>query len=269
MKVRNKTIIVTGGGSGIGRELVLHLLSKGVKVVAIDINEPGLNETEAIASVTNERLITMVTDITDEAAVAALPEIIKTRVGAVDGLINNAGIMHPFVTFNDIGVDVIERVLKVNLFGTIYMTKAFLPVLLERPEAHLLNLASMAAFLPLPGQSAYCASKAAIMLLTEVLHSELSETGVGVTVALPGGVDTNIIKNAGVKFSKEILDSNKSYKMLSPVNAAQMMVKAIEQNKYRIIVGKDATFMDKLNRLNPAYAAKFIYKNMKNLLPSS
>ena len=174
--------------------------------------------------------------------------------------------MHPFIRFNDLGFDVIERVLNVNLFGTINMIKAFLPLLLERPEAHLVNLSSMAGFLPLGGQSAYCASKAAIKLLTEVLNSELSDSHVGVTVVLPGGVETDISKNAGVKISQEILDSNKSYKMLSPVKAAQMIVEAIEDKKYRIVLGKDAIFMDRLYRLNPAYAAKFIYKNMKKLL---
>src|SRR4051794_22784144 len=135
MKVQNKVIVVTGAGGGIGRELVLNLLSKGARVVAIDINEAALHETVAKAGNSKDVLITMVADITDKASVGLLPEKIIAQFGAVDGIINNAGIMHPFVRFNDLDHNAIERVIRVNLFGTIYMIKAFLPYLIKRPEA--------------------------------------------------------------------------------------------------------------------------------------
>src|SRR4051794_17165308 len=116
MKLEDKVVVVTGGGGGIGRELVLHLLSKEARVVALDINEAGLKETIAVASAAKGRLSTMVADITNRETVEMLPERIQAEVGPVDALINNAGIMHPFIKLNDLGFETIERVMKVNLF---------------------------------------------------------------------------------------------------------------------------------------------------------
>ena len=104
----------------------------------------------------------------------------------VDGIINNAGIIQPFVRLNDLSYESIERVINVNLYGTLYMIKTFLPHLLTRPEAHIVNISSMGGFLPVPGQTIYGASKAAVKLLSEGLHSELMNTHVMVTVAISG-----------------------------------------------------------------------------------
>jgi short-subunit dehydrogenase len=268
MKVQNKVIVVTGAGGGIGRELVLHLLSKGARVVAIDVNETALQETAAKVGNGKDMLMTVMADITDKVAVEAIPEKIISRFGTVDGIINNAGIMHPFQRFNDLAFDVVERVLNVNLFGAMYMIKTFLPYLIKRPEANITNLSSMAGFLPLPGQSIYCASKAAIKLLTEVLHSEFTDTNVNVTVVMPGGIDTNITKNSGATISEEVIKGNKAYKMVSPARAANIIVEGIERNKQRVLIDTDASFMDCFYRFNPSYAAKFIFNKMKILLPA-
>ncbi len=268
MNVQNKVIVVTGAGGGIGRELVLRLLTKGARVAAVDINETALQETAAKARTGTDLLMTLIADITDKETVAALPEKVIDHFGTVDGIVNNAGIMHPFLPFNDLGFDAIERVLRVNLLGTMQMTKAFLPYLLKRPEAHITNVSSMAGFMPLPGQSIYCASKAAVRLLTEVLHSELTNTKVKAMVVMPGGIDTNITKNSGATISNEVIKGKKAYKMTSPARAAQIIIAGVEQNKSRVLVGSDAKIMDRLYRLNPVYAAKVIYNQMKVLLPA-
>src|SRR5438067_164603 len=198
MKVQNKVIIVTGGGSGMGREIVLNLLSKGAKVIAIDINETALQEMVAIANDKKNSLSTFVVDITNRASVEVLLNDALDCFGAVDGIINNAGIIQPFIKVKDLSYDVIGRVINVNLYGTLYMVKTFLPHLLTRPEAHIVNISSMGGFLPVPGQTIYGASKAAVKLLTEGLNSELADTNVKVTVVFPGAVGTNIMKNSGV-----------------------------------------------------------------------
>lgn len=267
MKVQNKVILVTGGGSGMGRELVLNLLSKNAKVVAIDINENGLQETVTLAGAAKDKLSTFIVDITSKAAVEAFFEKAITQFGFVDGIINNAGIIQPFVKVNDLSYDAIERVMNVNFYGTLYMTKTFLPHLLTRPEAHIMNISSMGGFLPVPGQSIYGASKAAVKLLTEALHSELSNTNVKVTVVFPGAVNTNITKNSGLKVPAQAGTENKSMKVLSPAKAAEIMINGMEKDSYRVMVGKDASFMDYIYRFNPSYAAKFIYKKMKAILP--
>jgi NAD(P)-dependent dehydrogenase (short-subunit alcohol dehydrogenase family) len=269
MKVQNKIIVVTGGGNGMGRELVLSLLSKGASVAAVDINESALQETVALAGEKKDKLSTHLVNITNREAVAAFPEQVIARHGIVDGLINNAGIIQPFVKVNDLDYAAIERVMNVNFYGTLYMTKAFLPYLLNRPEAHIANISSMGGFMPFPGQSLYGASKAAVKLLTEGLHSELLDTNVKVTVVFPGAIGTNIAANSGVgnTLRMENVDQQRSVKTLAPSKAAQIIIDGIEQDHYRVLVGSDAAFMDFLSRLSPKRAANFIYKQMKSLLP--
>jgi NAD(P)-dependent dehydrogenase (short-subunit alcohol dehydrogenase family) len=267
MKVQNKVIVVTGGGSGMGRELTLNLLNKGAKVFAIDINEVTLQETVQLAGDKKINLATAVLNITDKAAVEALPAKVIEKFGAVDGIINNAGIIQPFVRFKDLGMDAIERVLNVNLYGPIYMTKAFLPHLLTRPVAHIANTSSMGGYLPVPGQTIYGASKAAIKLLTEGLYAELLDTNVKVTVIYPGAIATNITTNSGVSIPGQTQTAEQSkIKVLSADKAAEIIVNAIENDSYSVFVGSDAKFMDLIRRLNPKMATKFIYNQMKSLL---
>jgi NAD(P)-dependent dehydrogenase (short-subunit alcohol dehydrogenase family) len=268
MKVLNKVIVVTGGGSGIGRELVLNLLAKGARVAAVDINEAGLQGTVELAGNHKAQLSTYIANVTNRDAVSALPEQIAARHGAADGLINNAGIIQPFVRVQDLDYAAIERVMNVNFYGTLYMTKAFLPHLLARPEAHIVNLSSMGGFLPVPGQTIYGASKAAVKLLTEGLHSELLTTHVRVTVVFPGAIATNIAVNSGVAVTlgSENRSSQRSIRQLAPSKAAEIIVDGMERDRYRILVGSDATFLDRFYRLSPQRAAKFIFKQMQSLL---
>jgi NAD(P)-dependent dehydrogenase (short-subunit alcohol dehydrogenase family) len=269
MKLQNKVIVVTGGGNGIGRELVLNLLSKGASVAAVDINESALQETVALAAIKNDNLSTHILDITNKEAVAALPGQVISRHGVVDGIINNAGIIQPFVRVNDLDYAAIERVMNVNFYGALYMTKAFLPHFLTRPEAHITNLSSMGGFLPVPGQSIYGAAKAAVKLFTEGLHSELLNTNVRVTVVFPGAIGTNIAANSGVTISAAPENGNRqrSIKPLAPGKAAQIIIDGIEQDRYRILVGSDAAFMDFIYRVSPERAANYIFRQMQSLLP--
>jgi NAD(P)-dependent dehydrogenase (short-subunit alcohol dehydrogenase family) len=268
MKVQNKVIVVTGGGNGMGRELVLNLLSRGASVAAVDINAAALTETARLAGERAEKLSTHVLNITDKQAVEALPAQVIARHGAVDGIINNAGIIQPFVRLKDLGYDDIQRVLDVNLYGTLYMIKAFMPHLLKRPIAHITNISSMGGFLPVPGQTAYGASKAAVKLLTEGLYAELLNTSVKVTLVYPGAIGTNIAANSGLKVVAQADERSSSIKPLAADKAAQIIIDAIERDRYSVTVGPDARLMDLIYRLNPKAAAGFIYKQMKSLLPA-
>ena len=267
MQVHNKVIVVTGGGSGIGRELVLALLKKGARVAAVDISATSLAETVALAGELRERLSTHVVNVADRGAVYALPDIVIAAHGAVDGLINNAGIIQRFVRFKDLKQEEIERVMEVNFYGTLYMTGAFLPHLLQRPEAHIANVSSMGGFLPVPGQTIYGASKAAVKLYTEGLHSELRGTNVGVSIIFPGATATNIAANSGVMMEGQQENSDMKYKTTPADVAANEIVKGIEAGKYRVLIGSDTRAMDLLYRLMPQRAAGIIYNQMKNLLP--
>jgi short-subunit dehydrogenase len=267
VKVQNKIIVVTGGGNGIGRELVLGLLSRGASVAAVDINQSALEETAELSGDKKHKLTTHVVNITDKGAVETLPAQTIAQHGAVDGLINNAGIIQPFVRLTDLDYEAIERVMDVNLDGTLYMTKAFLPHLLTRPEAHITNISSMGGFLPVPGQTIYGASKAAVKLVTEGLYTELLSTNVQVTVVFPGAIGSNIVENSGVGVSQTMEKLQRVIKTLPPNKAAKIIIDGIEKNRYRILVGADAVFMDFMYRLSPKRSARLIYQLMKSLLP--
>ena len=261
MKVFNKVIVVTGAGGGIGRELVCQLLDKGAKVAAI-IHKSGLEEIKSLATVYGDKISIHIANLANREDVEKLPEEIINIHGYIDGIINNAGILQPFLSVNDLDYEQIQRVMDVNFYGTLYMCKSFLPHLLNRPEAHITNVSSMGGFLPVPLQSIYSASKAAVKMLTEGLHLELRNTNVGVTIVFPGGVATNLVRNSGVEL--EGVDKH-SYKMLSPNEAATSIIKGMENRKYRVLAGNDAKIMDFLYRLNPKKATDIIANKIKPL----
>lgn len=147
-----------------------------------------------------------------------------------------------------------------------HLTKIVLPYLLKRPEAHILNVSSMGGFLPVPGQTMYGASKAALKLFTEGLNAELATSKVGVSIVFPGGVGTNITKNSNVEMKALSNTQAGQVKMETPQKAASIMIEGIEKNKFRILIGQDAKFMDFLCRLAPTYAKDFIRKKMAFLL---
>ena len=124
----------------------------------------------------------------------------------------------------------------------------------------------MGGFLPVPGQTVYGASKAAVKLLTEGLHSELLNTGVRVTVVFPGAIGTDIAAHSGVSIEGMTKEQQSSYKTLPPAKAAEIILDGMEKDKYRVLVGQDAAFMDFLYRLSPERAARLIYDQMKQLL---
>lgn len=267
MQVSNKIIVVTGAGSGIGRELTLQLLQKNAKVVGVDIHPNSLLETQKIAGVGDDKFIGIALDITDKAKVDALPMEVIKHFGSVDGIINNAGIIQKFINVNDLPIEDIQRVMNVNFYGMLYLTKAFLPYFLNRPEAHIVNISSMGGFIPFPSQTIYGAAKAAVKIFTEGLYVELKDTNVKVTVIHPGAIATNITENSGL--GKPKVDASQAQKgsfALPAPKAAEVIIRAMEKDKYRATVGKDAAFLDLLYRLNPKFATNFIGKMMKKTL---
>jgi NAD(P)-dependent dehydrogenase (short-subunit alcohol dehydrogenase family) len=266
MKVAGKVLLVTGAGSGVGREVALEALRRGATVAAADVNETTLAETSALAAA-GDRLSAHTLNISDRAAVEALPGALSARHGPVDGLIHCAGIIQPFVKLVDLDDSAIERVFAVNWWGTLYLTKTFLPVLLARPEGHIVNVSSMGGFLPVPGQTVYGASKAAVKLLTEGLHAECAGTHVGVTVVFPGAVATNITANSGVDIPTGGAQAEaQTRRITQPATAARQILDGMERNAYRVLIGRDAKLMDALCRLNPKRAAGVVAAQMKGLL---
>ena len=267
MQTQNRTFVVTGGGNGIGREVVLALLARGARVAAVDLKEEALAETASRAGA-GDRLSTHVVDVTDADRVAALPAEVVAAHGTVDGLLNVAGIIQPFKPFAQLERAAIERVMNVNFWGVVNMCAAFLPHLLQRPQAALVNVSSMGGFLPVPGQTVYGASKAAVKLLTEGLRAELRGTSVTATVVFPGAIGTDITANSGVAVprAEPAGQESSSHKTLPPADAAEVIVRGMEKGEYRVFAGRDATMLDILTRLAPERAMMMIAKRMGGLL---
>lgn len=264
MDIAGKVFVVTGAGDGIGRQVTLQLLAEGATVAGVDLSASGLEQTASFAEA-DARFSSHVADITDRHAVEALPAAVGAAHGQVDAVINVAGVIQQFVKVNDLPFSEIEKVMNVNFWGTMNMCKAFLPHLLVRPSAALVNIASMGAYAPVPGQAVYGASKAAVKILTEALYAELLDTNVAVTVVFPGAVGTGIAANSGVKLSPTSGEAP-TYKTTSPSDAARVILTAVKKGKFRATIGGDAAAMDRLARLSPRRAATLIAKQMGGLL---
>lgn len=263
MKVNQNVFVVTGAANGIGRQVALLILEKGGYVAGVDIDEKGLKETKELAGMNKERFSIHPTNITNQKEIEKTLLDIKTIYPRIDGLINVAGIIQPFDDIAVLDHKVVERVMNVNFYGTLYMVKAFLPELLERKEAHIVNVSSMGGFIPVPGQSVYGASKAAVKLFTEGLYAELMNTNVHVTLVYPGAIETEIVKNSGAAIPVDPKTSKA--KMLSPAKCAKIIVRGMEKNKYRVLAGGDAKFLDFLTRLAPRFTTRLVAKQMANL----
>lgn len=285
MKAQGKVVVVTGAGNGIGRAVALELLNRGATVAGVDLSAEGLAETAHLADASTragagasassgsgaKKMSVHALSVADRKFVAALPAAVIKKHGQVDGLINVAGIIQKFVKINDLDYADAERVFNVNFYGTLNMVKEFLPHLLARPEAQIVNISSMGGYVPVPGQSIYGASKAAVKLMTEALRSELASTSVGVSLVFPGAVSTNISVNSGVtteaEAKKMVSDpSAAKFAMSTPEKAAQVIADAFEKNPFHAFIGSDATMMDRISRLSPERAAKLIQKQMASLL---
>ena len=266
MKVQNKTFVVTGGAKGLGRAMTLLLLKKGANVVIVDRHAEAQDEVIKLAGKDGERITKYQLDITDKEGVEKFAQEIVKQLGAIDGLINNAGIIQPFVPINELEYKDIDRVMQTDFFGHLYMIKAFLPHLLTRPEAHITNIDSMGGFFPVPGQTIYGAAKAALKLLSEGLSLELADTNVDVSLIFPGGMNTNIAANSGVEMGKMSEDSNVTMFLLEPEEAAELVIDAIEKEKYLVPIGKDSKLMNFLYKIAPESAPRFFGKLMQKFL---
>lgn len=265
MQIPGKVFVVTGGANGIGREVVRALLERGARVAAVDLSDPALAETARLA--VTDRLTTHAMDITDAEAVQRLPDEVIEAHGAVDGVVNVAGIIQRFVPISELDIAEMEKVFAVNFWGTVRMTKAFLPHLSQRPEASVVNVGSMGGLVPVPGQSAYGASKAAVQLFTEGLFAELIDSPVTVTMAYPGATNTDIASNSEASITLDATPSKAAANMTEPAAAAaQILDEGIEKGAFRVLIGKDTRMLDRLKRLAPERATKLVANRMKDLL---
>ncbi len=271
MKFADKLILVTGGASGIGRELVLACVRRGATVAIADRNIAGARETQERAAslcAAGRQCSAHELDVTELEAWRALQkELEGLHRNPLDGLINNAGITFAG-RLEDTGYESFAAVMSVNFMGMVYGTKEFLPVLRSRPEAVLANVSSLFGLMPMKSQSAYCASKYAIRGFTEVIAQELRGTNVSVSSVHPGHVGTDLLTNAlesgnvvaqGVP--EEYLGafaSEFSKGGLTAPQSAEIILDGLEKKQRLIPVGPDAQRAVRLGRLFPQRYADYV-----------
>ncbi len=252
------TAVVTGAASGIGAALAAGLAARGSHLVLLDRDADGLAAVAAAARAvpSGVRVAEHVADLADPAAAVAAGAAIAAAHPETTLLVNNAGVALAG-RFDQVDAEQFDAVLAVNFQAVVTMTRALLPVLTANPGSHLVALSSIFGILAPPGQTAYCASKFAVRGFLESLRGELAPMGVGVTCVHPGGVRTNIARNAIVgtrlpaaqwELGRDRFDQLLT---LAPADAAETILRAVHRRRPRVLVGRDAVIMDKLARLLP------------------
>ena len=256
-----KVAVITGAGGGVGSALARELAGRGCHLALVDISEGALSQTAASLSDFGIEVSTHVTDITEKAQMAALPDVVLARHGKVNILINNAGITYQ-KSFATHSMEDWERITGINWWGVLYGCHYFLPALEAAGEGHIVNLSSMSAFVGLPGQTSYCATKAAVKLLSEAMWAEMDKLNIGVTSVHPGAIKTDMIQ-ATLKNSDDLEAAQRNYDLaqrigVTPEHVAQRVLSAIEKKHMRIRVGKDAVLLDLLKRCFPVGIQKLL-----------
>lgn len=252
-----KVCAVTGAGSGIGRGLGLQLASEGARLALSDINEENVRATVDACRRHGVEAEAYRLDVSDRAAVFAHADEVKERFGAVNLIVNNAGVAMAS-TVEETSIEDYEWIMGINFWGVLYGTKAFLPHLIASGDGHVVNISSVFGLIAVPGQSGYNAAKFGVRGFTEALRQEMAIAGhpVGVSCVLPGGVKTSIARSARVADGdpEEMGAEFERVARTTPAAAARTIVEGVKRDRSRILVGADARVIDVTQRvLGPGY----------------
>lgn len=259
---KDKVAAITGAASGMGRELAIELARRGCHLAISDVNEKGLAETVELAqaagavNITSQKL-----DVANREAVFAWADKVVADHGKVNLIFNNAGVAHGS-TIEAASYEDFEWIMGINFWGVVHGTKAFLPHLRADGEGHIVNISSLFGLISVPTQGTYNATKFAVRGFTEALRQELDIQGGGVsaTSVHPGGIKTNIANAARFdKSASEITGqsqeaSKRNFEKLfrtTAASAALTILKGVERNSRRVLIGADAKAIDMVQRLMP------------------
>jgi len=244
MKLQQRTILITGGTSGIGLALARQLIERGNTVIVTGRDQARLDATgRALPGVHLFR-----SDAGDPEAITTLRETVLARFPVLDTLVNNAGIMRNLKLAEPGGAEDVTREIEVNLAGPVRMVQQFLPHLLGRPDALIVNVSSGLAFLPFPAAPIYCATKAAMHSYTQSLRIQLAGTAVTVVELAPPGTETPLFRG---EFEREM----KREKAMPPEELARHAITAIEAGKLEIRLGV-ANVLRTISRVAPGFMLK-------------
>lgn len=275
---RNKVAAITGAASGIGRELAIELAKRGCHLALADVNEEGLAETATLVAAHGVRLTTIRLDVADRDAVFAWADAVVRDHGKVNLIFNNAGVAVSS-TIESVGYEDFEWLMDINFWGVVHGTKAFLPHLRASGEGHIVNISSLFGLLAAPANGCYNAAKFAVRGFSECLRQELElmDAPVSLSCVHPGAVKTNISRSARVseelaalRPNEETAPSSQSkideLTITSANRAARIILRGVERNRRRILVGPDAHLLDLLVRLLPSAYQRLMIGFTRRLL---
>src|SRR5437899_8073523 len=258
--IRGAAAAVTGAASGIGRALALELAARGCDLALADRDEAGLQSVAAEIAKAHSRKVTVHrVDVGDPKQIEEFAQAATSGHPGLNIVVNNAGVAL-LGQFNEIDQAQMDWLMKINFWGVVHATRAFLPQLSRQREAHIVNLSSIFGIIAPPGQTAYAASKFAVRGFSESLRHELqmAASPVRLSVVHPGGVATNIARNSrtgvGVTDNERragAIERFDSVARTTHAAAALRIIHGIERNAPRILIGNDARFMDLLQRFLP------------------
>jgi short-subunit dehydrogenase len=259
--IRGAAAAVTGAASGIGRALALELAARGCNLALADRDEAGLQSVAAeIATTTPQKVSIHRVDVGDPEQIAAFAQAAVSAHPGLNIVINNAGVAL-LGQFSEIDQAQMDWLMNINFWGVVHSTRAFLPHLARQREAHIVNLSSIFGIVAPPGQTAYAAAKFAVRGFSESLRHELqmASSPIRLSVVHPGGVLTNIVRNS--RAGSLVTDNERRAQTIerfdaiaqtTPKDAALTIIRGIEKNRPRILIGGDARFMDIIQRFRPA-----------------
>ena len=270
----NKVAAITGAGSGIGRALAVELGRQGCHLALADVNAAALEETRQLLASSGVRVSTAVVDVADREQVQAWADKAASEHGRVNLIFNNAGVAHAG-TVEGSDYSEYEWIMNINFWGVVNGTKAFLPHLKASGNGHVVNVSSVFGLFAQPGMSAYNATKYAVRGFTESLRQELDmeDSGVSASCVHPGGIKTNIAKTArmnesmakvtGQAADKARQQFNDQLLRTTPEKAAQVILRGVQRDSRRILIGADAHAIDVMLRLAPVLYQRVVTASMR------
>ena len=265
-----KVCVITGAGSGIGRGLALELARRGARLALSDIRAETVAETVAQCKSLGAEAADYVFDVSSCEAVEAHAAEVSERFGTVNLVVNNAGVALAKDVI-DTPIEDYEWIMGINFWGVVYGSKAFLPALIASGEGHIVNISSVFGIFSVPGQSGYNAAKFAVRGFTEALRQEMLVAGlpVGVSCVHPGGIRTNIARDARTDQGtpQEMDDAFKRIARTSPAKAALTILRGVERDQAKILIGPDAHVMDVIVRTLGSRYQALVWRSAKRLNP--
>ena len=249
--LHNKNVVITGAASGIGRSAALAFAREGANIILADLNPAS--DVERDVKAMGVKAVSFILDVSDPVLYQVFSEKAIQWNGGVDVLVNNAGFMAGGA-IQDYSLEQWHNITNVNVHGPFHGVHFFLPHMLARKSGHIVSTASLFGLAHLPFVGPYCMTKAAIVAFSNSLRAEVAHQGVGVSVLVPGSVETNLVNNGDWHASSGgsmIPEMFEKYGSSSAEKVAQLLVKGVKKNKRQILVGTDAQILSRLIRFIP------------------